>query len=232
MQKSTDWMPSRLADLLVMFQNIFAKIGGYESVLPLTSDQVKRIQLICNEFIAIYNYVEQAQATTKSLTEWRDFCWKGSPVNDPAPMPPVYPTYNAVANSFIGIFVEFRDLREAIVAAANYTQAIGEDLMIVAIKSEGIAPSEMVPSLKVSTATGYKVNISGSMQGMDAMRVEYLRKGSSEWVTVAFLTKLPAEFTITPAAAGVPEIGNIRAIYIQKNADVGNFSPQYEITIS
>ena len=57
MAQSNDWFPSKLADQLVMFQNVKAKIGGYTAILPITAAQTTEITLICNEFIAVYNYL-------------------------------------------------------------------------------------------------------------------------------------------------------------------------------
>ncbi len=225
-------MPSRLADMLVMFQNVLVKVEGYKSILPITSAQIDRIKLICNEFVAVYTYVVQARATTESLVEWRDIILKGSPAGDAAPAPPTYPAYTAVAGSFIGILTEFRELRDVIVAAPGYTQAIGEDLMIVKPATEKLFEGSVAPDLKVSTAVGYEVTVAGSMQGMDAMRVEYQRSGAATWSTVAFLTKTPGTFTITPATPGTPENGRIRAVFIKKNEQFGNFSPKYPITLS
>ncbi|MGB2748966.1 MAG: hypothetical protein WBC34_12295 [Thiofilum sp.] len=202
MAKSGDWMRSRLADMLVMFQNVEIKIDGYKTILPLTPEQTIRIKLICQEFVAVYNYVTQSRATTESLVEWRDNIFYGSPTGDAAPAPPTFPTYTAVTDSFIGIITEFRELRELIVASPGYTKAIGEDLMIVAPETEKLVEAETVPSLKVSTESGYKVIASGSMQGMDALRFEYQRAGATTWNIAAFVTKLPAEFTITPATPG------------------------------
>ncbi|HRI02789.1 MAG TPA: hypothetical protein PLL77_03505 [Pyrinomonadaceae bacterium] len=232
MASATDWMPSRLADMLVMFQNVLAKIGGYKTILPITTGQVDRIVLICEEFVAVYTYVVQARATTESLVEWRDLILKGSPAGDAAPAPPVYPTYTVVTDSFIGILTEFRELRDVIVASPGYTTAIGEDLMIVKPATEKLVEADAAPELKVATAAGYEVTVSGSMQGMDAMRVEYQRAGSATWATVAFLTKTPGTFTITPATPGTPENGRIRAVFIKKNEQFGNFSPEYPVTLS
>ncbi len=226
------WLPKRLADLLVMFQNVEGKIGGYTTILPLTTGQVDRIILICQEFIAFYNYVTQSRATTESLVEWRNVIFNGTPTGDAAPAPPTFPTYTAVTDSFIGIITEFREFRELIVASPGYTQAIGEDLMIVAPESEKKLAAETEPSLKVSTDTGYKVIVAGSMQGMDAMRVEYQRAASTTWNIAAFVTKLPAEFTVSPATPGDPENGRIRAIFIKKNDEYGSWSPEYSVTIS
>ena len=69
------------------------------------------------------------------------------------------------------------------------------------------------------------------MQSMDAMRVEYKRKDTAVWVTAAYLTTLPANFAIAPATPGDPEMGNLRTRFTKKNTDVGNFSPEYPVTL-
>lgn len=226
------WFPSSLGDQAAMFANIKAKISGYTAVLPITAAQETRILLICNTFSAAYEYVEQIRASTSSLVEWRDIIFNGSPTGDPAPATPAFATPSLPVGAFIGILTEFRDLRELIVASPGYTESIGEDLMIIG-EEQGKAIGETVaPALTVSTATGYQVNISGSMQGNDAMRIEYQRQGQASWNIAAFVTKMPASFTISPAEAGLPENGRIRAIFIVKNQDFGNYSPEYPVTIS
>jgi|CXWL01.1.fsa_nt_gi hypothetical protein len=226
------WFPSGLGNQAAMFSNIKGKIGGYTSVLPITAAQTTQIVLICNTFLTAYEYVEQIRASTSSLIEWRDLIFTGQPTGDPAPATPAYPSVSMPAGAFIGIITEFRELRELIVASPGYTEAIGEDLMIVG-EEQGHAPEGSVaPSLNVTTATGYIVNVAGSMQGYDAMRIEYQRAGSTAWNIAAFATKMPANFTISPATPGQPENGRIRAIFIQKNADFGSYSPEYPVTIS
>lgn len=225
--------PGTLGEQAAMFANIKSKIGAYTAVLPITAAQETRIELICEIFLSAYEYVEQMRATTSSLVQWRDELFDGEPAGDPAPAPPGYAAYTAPPGSFIGILEEFRELRELIVASPGYTQSIGEDLMIVG--AEIIKPNNpglIKPSLTVTTAPGYVVNCSGSMQGYDAMRIEYMRQGSNVWTIAAFATKMPASFTITPATPGQPENGQIRAVFIEKNAEVGSFSPNYPVTVS
>lgn len=232
MAQANDWFPPRLADQAEMFANVNAKIGGYDAVLPLTIAQRTAIQLICEEFAAVYTYVLQCRAATESLVEWRNAIFSGDPVGAAAPAPPTYPTYNEVVGSTIGIFSAFRDWVDLIKALPGYTRAIGEDLMIVAVKPEERPEGEVTPELKVKTSPGYSVEVSGSLQGFDAMRVEYIRNGSSTWNIAAFLTKMSGEFTITPATPGEPESGRIRAVFIKKNNEYGNFSPEYPVTVS
>lgn len=233
-KRSIDWFPTTRPEQLVIFTNVKAKIGGYQATLPLPAAKVDRIMVICETFITVYNYVEQTRATLKQLTEWQEliFTAKGGSQGANVPKPP---TFNAVTlpdDAFLGIFQEFRNLRDDIVRADNYTAGIGEDLMLVATEGEDLDLNELVAAVKITSLAGYKLRAEGSLQGMDAMRFDYQRKGASTWSPVAFVTKLPAEFVITPQTAGEPETGVIRAVLLEKNEEVGSFSPQYPITIS
>jgi len=70
------------------------------------------------------------------------------------------------------------------------------------------------------------------MHGMDAMRIEWQANGGSTWSLVGFLTKTPGHVIISPATPGQPESGRIRARYIHNNDPVGNYSPEYAVTVS
>ncbi|MDQ3798663.1 MAG: hypothetical protein M3384_04375 [Acidobacteriota bacterium] len=233
-KQSVDWFPKARPQQLVMFTNIKAKIGGYAATLPLAAAKVTRIELICDTFIAVYNFVEQARATMQNVTEWRDLIFTAEG-GTPGAIAPKAPAFNGVVlpdGAFAGIFQEFRRLRDDIVHADNYTPGIGEDLMIVAPEGDDLNPDELAASVKLTTLPGYKVRAEGSLQGMDAMRFDYQRKGASGWTPVAFATKLPAEFAVAPQTPGEPESGVIRAVLLDKNAEIGQFSPLYPVTLS
>ena len=231
-QASGDWFPNRLAEQAEMFQNIKNKIGGYTTVLPITAAQTTQITTICNEFSAVYNYVTQCRATTEALVEWRDLVFRGGTTGAAITSPPAFPIYGAVLGSTRNIFTQFRDLVDLIQASPGYTRAIGEDLMIVAVKPEGRGEGEITPEHKIKLEGGNKVAIVGSLQGLDAMRVEYIKDGTSTWHITAFLTSLPAEIAIPLTPPGQPETGRIRAVLIKKNEEFGNFSPEYPVTLS
>lgn len=233
-KQSQSWFPKTRPQQLIMFTNVRAKIAGYEGILPLTDAQVKRIQLICDTFIAVYNFVEQTRATTQQLTDWQDliFTGEGGTQGEAAPAAPAFTAPTMPGGAFVGIFQEFRERRDDILSADNYTHGIGVDLMIVAPEGEDLDLNELVASARLTSLPGYKIRAEGSLQGMDAMRFDYQRKGASAWLPVAFLTKLPAEFTITPQTAGEPETGVVRAVLLKNNQEVGQFSPLYPVTIS
>jgi hypothetical protein len=218
-----------------MFQNVRAKSDAYQTVLPLTLPQVERLNLICDIFINAYNYTSQSKAAMGALTNWRDNIFSGSPAGSAAPVPPAFGAPTMPAGSFIGIFAEFRKMVDLIKSSPGYTRAIGEDLMIVASQAGGADTNaiedSIAPELKVSTSSGYNVKISGSLKGMDAMRVEY-RPKNGEWELAGFFTNMPNQFTVSPQTPGAPEMGYVRGVFIRKSLPAGNPSPEYPVTVS
>jgi hypothetical protein len=130
-----------------------------------------------------------------------------------------------------GVVKRFMKLRDQIVAAPGFTTAIGEDLGVIGAETSKPAPESVIPVLKAETSTGYWVNLAGSMQGMDALKVEYSRNGS-DFTTVAFLTNTPQGIQITPQTPNQPEKGFIRAKFIKKSEEVGQYSANYPVTLS
>jgi len=104
--------------------------------------------------------------------------------------------------------------------------------MIYRPKGEGLNLTTVLPELTYIVLPNYKVRVSGKMHGLAAVKFYYRRKGTTEWLSIGFLTKLPDEIQITPAQPGVPEVGDIRAIFNENNTEVGQFSDNKEITLS
>jgi hypothetical protein len=224
------WWPSTMADQLVLAQNFGKKIGEYAAALPLTPAQVTAAEALCTAFAGAFDFTEGCRTTMQAATQWRDMVFYGEPEGTAAPPPPIFPV-GVVSPYTRGVVKQLFALRDLIVALPGYTQSIGDDLGIVGAEITPRPPAEVTPDLRPSTSVGYWVNLTGSMQGMDAMRVEYAPKGGS-FSTVAFLTNTPGGFQITPANPNQPETGHIRAVFIKKNADFGNYSPDYPVTVS
>ena len=224
------WWASSLADQVSTVQNFMSKIGGYALPLGWTPAQVTAARNLCTAFIETYNFAEASRMTMQAVTQWRDLVFNGQPTGGQIPSPPMFPIGDLPAATR-GVVTQFFALRDQIVANSGYTLAMGEDLGIVGAEITPLAPTDMTPSLKPTVSMGNTVNLAGSMQGMDALRVEYAPTGGS-FSTVAFLTKTPGGFQIKPANPNQPETGVIRAIFIKKNEELGNFSPSYPIMVS
>lgn len=232
MARRENWMPRRLANVLLMMQNVFLKIEGYKTILPLTDAQINRIKELCTIFIETYNYTEALSAGSSGTFEWRDEIFRGKPKGSTANPPPALVAYAPTEAATIGILEEFSEYRDVILAAANYTVAIGEDLMIVGAEMSKALAENTAPDLKVTTAAGFEVIITGSLKGFDAIRIEYAVAGNDTWHLAGFLTKLPGLIVITPQTPGQAEKGRIRGIFIQANANFGSYSPEYSVTLS
>ena len=219
-----------MPDQLVLIQNFQSKIAGYATVLGLSPAQLTAAQAICDAFVGTFNVTEQCRQTMLAMTQWRDQVFNGSPMGNPAPAAPVFPVVGTVDYQR-GIIRQFTELRDLIVALPGYNVTIGEDLGLVGAVITPPAPVNVKPVFKDVRTVGYTVSLTGSMQGMDALRVEYAPNGGS-FAPVAFLTNTPGSFQITPANPNQPEAGRIRAVFIRKNAEYGNFSADYPVTVS
>lgn len=224
------WWPSSMPDQLVLMQNFHSKIGNYAATLGLSPDELMAAEGLCDAFIGTFNVAEQCRQTMQAMTQWRDRVFHGTPVGNPAPPAPVFPVVGTVAYT-LGVVKQFIALRDRIVASPNYTLAIGEDLGLVGAQITPPPPSSVKPVFKTVSTSGLTVNLVGSMQGMDALRVEYAPNGGS-FQPVAFLTNTPGGFQITPQNPNQPENGRIRAVFIKKNAEYGTYSSEYPVTVS
>ncbi len=224
------WWATTLAEQAAQMLNFSSKIGGYATPLLMTPAQVTAAQNLCATFINAVNFCEGARASMQAATQWREMIFFGEPTGGAAPPTPNFPDGGDFGFS-LGVVTQFFALREQIVANNKYTLAMGEDLGIVGAEVTPTAPVNVTPSLKASVSMGNTVNLTGSMQGMDALRVEYAPKGG-EFSTVAFLTKTPGGFQITPTNPSGAETGFVRAVFIKKNEQFGNFSPNYPVTVS
>ena len=224
------YWPGTLADQVSALQNFATKIAGYQTQLSWTAAQVTAAINLCTAFIVAYNFAEASRMTMQGATKWRDLVFYGGPTGGTIPSPPMFPIGELPAATR-GVVTQFFALRDQIVAHSGYTLAMGEDLGIVGAEVSPLGPTDMTPQLKVSVSSGNTINVIGSMQGMDALRVEYQPNGG-KFVTIAFLTKTPGGFQLTPTNPNQPENGMIRCVFIKKNAEFGNFSPNYPVTVS
>ncbi len=224
------WWPGVMSAQVSLMSNFRAKINSYATALQMTPEEVAAAIAWCDAFIAAYNIAEQSKATMQAMTQWRDLVFDGGPVGTAATNPPEFPSGDDITYTR-GVVKQFIELRDRLLTAKGYTEAIGEDLQLIGPEINKIAPEFVQPELKTKTAAGYVVNLSGSMQGMDGMRVEYAPKGGS-FATVAYMTNMPGSFSVTPAVPGDPEVGQVRAVFVKKNADYGNYSANYSVTLS
>lgn len=224
------WWPSTLAAQILLLQNFMAKIGGYKDALGLTTAQVEAAEALAKAIISAIDVANQCRAAMQAVTNWREIVLYGEPKGSEGPKAPVFPVIDGSAYT-CGLVDQFFELRDQIVANKGYTVAMGEDLGFIGPETGGLVPSLTAPELKTVSTSKNFVTITGSMEGMPVMRVEYAPKGET-YGSVAIVTNLPATFEVPMTNPDVPELGTIRTIFVKKNADFGNYSPNYDVTLA
>jgi len=227
-------MPSTYAGKAVMFANVAAKIGNYDAELGLTAGEVLAIVALCDEYAAVYTYYTQSQAHKQALTQWRDLAFLGDPEGDALPNPPAAPAYNSPGGEVIGMLNVFRAERDRWVAAAGYTQAIGEDLMIVSTAPEGIIPGEVEPTINVFAAqTGYMFSIVvNGREESDSWIVQTRVLPDGGWTNAGTFTGKSADVSVTPPEAATPIQVQVRVQLRKHNANYGQLSQIATVTVN
>lgn len=230
---NNDWMPTTLGGLQTMFANVDGKIASYAVPLGLTGPEVAEIQGLCQEFLVINEFVTESQAYAHGLTDWRTLALYGNPKGALLPAAPSTPAPPAPATYVIGLIAVFRDWRARLVSSSGYSLPIGEDLMIVKVDSESLNPAEVTPTAQASAAqTGYLIGLLVSNRAdSDSWQVETRQKGQ-DWKSAGTFTGKAGEITITPLSPGDPEQVEIRIRLRRKNANYGNLSAIYTVTVN
>ncbi len=229
-----DWMSPSWAGKAAMFANVAAKIGGYQAALALSNAQVTAVTDLCASYAAVYQHYTQSQAASAAQTDWRDLAMTGEPQGNPLPAPPAAPVWSGPGNAMIGMLKEFRDMRDQWIAAPGYTPALGEDLMIVRIASEKIAPELVQPTIKAFAAqTGYMFSIivDGREQA-DAWIVQTRIMPDGGWVNLGTFTGKSADVSISPPESATPLQVQVRVQLRNNNVNYGQLSQIATVTVN
>jgi len=172
-----------------------------------------------------------AKQQSEQLNEYTDGIANGAagspPPTDPAWALPADPPANVPP----GVKARIREIAATIKAQKSiYTTADGDLLGIIPPDEANRNPSDFTPDLKLRSLANFALEAECRLFGLDGLRIEYRHKGG-EWQLAAFLTSNPGVFNIHPQVAGQAEQLEIRAVYIEKNANYGNYSPIYTVVI-
>jgi hypothetical protein len=224
------WWPNTISSQYILVQNFQVKIAVLGPALGFSTAEINQAVDLCRSFIEPTAFVDQWKSSMKAAIKWRNEIIKGKAIGQPVGPPPAVPSM-AVGNYPIGFWKQFQSLRDRIIASPAYTPQIGTDLGIIGSTSTPLAPSNFTPELKATPVDGYRIKITGSMKGMDAVKIEYAPQDGN-FTTVAFLTRTPGTFRITPADPSRPEAGQLRCIFIHNNEPYGNYSANYPVIVS
>jgi hypothetical protein len=130
-----------------------------------------------------------------------------------------------------GIERRVREIAKQIKSHPDYSEADGEKLGIVPPAPANINPDDRKPELKCEARMNYEIRVAFRKYGLDGIRLEYRHNGG-QWIGAGFLINSPGSITVAPATPGQPEQVEVRAIYIQGNNTVGNWSDNVPVTVA
>lgn len=230
MGKSDDWLPTNPEEFAAWLDNFDTKLPSFaekygisEAILTQLSadnawtqywvpakDSTERQKTQVNSYydtITKEPDAEQPSDPTLSL-----------PAGKPTPVPP-------------GMRRRIRDIASFIKGnKAVYAVADGKLLGIeLPESSDAIVGS---PEFDLSNKSNFALGVKFGKNGHGAVRFEFRRKGEDAWTFINNLTTSPGELHINPKVAGTAEQIEIRAIFLDKDQPVGEYSDIKVVTIA
>lgn len=205
------------------FNNFVMKFAGYATLLGFTAGDATALS---NE----YDYIHWAfTAQGMFETELNERIHlkrllRDGPVGEPTPGVPTVPTLAVPAGAMPapGIVPRLRKMIQAIKNHKNYTEAIGQDLGIIATAS---APDLNPKPIATGTAAmNSEVTIAFKKGTHDAVVVEGQRGAETGWTQLDKVMRSPWVDARPPLVAGQPEVRKYRLCYCDGNDAVGDFS--------
>jgi hypothetical protein len=147
--------------------------------------------------------------------------------NDPtlvAPQNPVPPEVDPmIAVPPPGIEHRTREIARQIKGHIRYSVADGEALGIVTATAERQIEVEMTPEFNARTLANFELEVVFSRKGTDALKFQFRNKGGA-WQNASVLLSSPGTIRIPPQEPGVAQQIELRAIFMRKNSEIGNYS--------
>ena len=231
MPKRIDWLPYGIKERKVALQAIANGAESYGASLGLSAADVDRIKAIAEEYAFAATVYENNRTMLKALRSWRDDVMSNRRPIKPIHERPMFDNSPMPVGTQRGLIAEMRQYVRLIKASHGFNPMISAAMDIHSPNHVKKPLRELAPQLKATAYVGFKAIIACQMEGMTAVQIEYRRNGEEKYEKVAFLTNLPETIYIEPRVMGVPESGYIRAIFIQKNKTVGEYSNMVTITL-
>lgn len=213
-----DWLPIRHEELAEWIENFNAKLPGtlagkygitLVELMQLTKDndwmqaklqtEMQKMQ-INDYFDTIIKEPNEPQPAEPTLS---------LPPDAPVPVAP-------------GLRKRIRDIASKIKGQkAIYNQADGELLGIVGATATRLDNPQ--PIFEVTTLSNFSLQVDFKKAGFNAIRFEYQHKGGA-WLLAMIFTISPGVFQVAPTVAGTAEQIFVRAIYLENNQPIGEYS--------
>lgn len=221
MATNEDWLPIKPEEFAEWLENFNTKLPAFAAKYNISAAELG--QLVRD--LAWTQYWVQAKLQTemqkKQINDYFDTITKEP--NEPQPAEPTLSLPPSTPDPVPpGMRKRVRDIAAKIKGQkAIYNQADGEVLGIVGAAAS--RPENPRPTFELATLTNFSLQADYKKAGFKSIRFEYQHKGGA-WQLAMIFTNSPGVFQVTPTVAGTAEQIFVRAIYLENNQPVGEYS--------
>lgn len=229
MNTTISFIPNSDSDRSVWLNNFSTKINTYATLVGLTAAEVTAIQKDAAMYIYIINMLETYKQTVNNITSHKNLLKHavGQQHLGAIPNPPTLGTAPAAVPE--GVFDRVSKIAKRVKASVNYTEAMGNDLGIIAT-AQTIDVGSLQPDLKVNLDAG-RPHIKCSKGYADAIDLYVDRKDGAGFVLIGRLLKLDyIDVVSLPTNTALAE-WDYKAMYVIGNGNVGVMSPVVSVVV-
>ena len=229
MSTTISFIPNGDADKGIWLSNFNAKLPTYANLVGITAAEVTAIQKDTAMFQYILSMLEAHKQTVNNITSYKNLLKHavGQQHLGAIPSPPTLGTAPATVPE--GVFDRISKLVKRIKASANYTEAMGNDLGIIA-PTQNIDIAAMQPDLKVSLDAD-RPHIKCSKGYADAIDLYVDRKDGAGFVLIGRLLKLDYIDVVSLPTNTVLAEWDYKARYVIGNDPVGLMSAVVSVVV-
>lgn len=231
MASTLPFYPTRIGDQILWLNNFRNKLPNYGTVLGYTTDEVTAIQGDCDRLAWLMDTLQgAAQSFSHAVTAHIKLLKTGTGSVIVAPPAFTIPSSPAPpANVLPGALKRLMKVISNLKTRTGYTITMGEDLGIVGAEEPAPNPETTKPEIKAVLAAGGKVEIQWKKGVFTGVRIE-VDRGNGQWVFLAVDTEPHYIDTASPAA-GTAAVWKYRAIYLEGDANFGQWSDTVSIAV-
>lgn len=229
MALNISYIPTSDSERNVWYGNFSTKINTYAALVGITAAEVTAIQKDAAMFNYIINMAEAYKQTVNNITSYKNLL-KHAVGQQHLGALPVAPTLSAAPASVPeGVFDRVGKYVKRIKASANYTEAMGQDLGIIA-PVQTIDITSMQPDLKVSLDAD-RPHIKCSKGYADAIDLYVDRKDGAGFILIGRLLKLDYIDVVSLPANTLLAEWDYKARYVIGNDVVGLMSAVVSVVV-
>ena len=229
MNTSINYIPNSDSDRSIWLNNFSTKISTYATLTGITAAEVSAVQKDAAMYIYIINMLEAYKQTVNNITSYKNLLKHAVGQQHLGAIPSAPTLATAPTGVTEGVFDRISKLAKRMKASTSYTDAMGQDLGIIAA-TQTIDVNSLQPDLKVNLDAG-RPHIKCSKGYADAIDLYVDRKDGTGFTLIGRLLKLDYIDVANLPANTILAEWDYKAMYVIGNDNVGLMSSVVSVVV-